>query len=82
MVGSVYWFLSTATDLSGCRVTIFDCESEEVVWDSDNCDGYDFAIEVDYAGYGDYEIESYDIWTGEKDNKVHLEINISIEEDE
>ena len=81
-VGSVYWFLSMATDLSGCRVTIWDCESETVVWDSANSEGYDIAIEVDDAGFGDYEIESYDIWIGEKDNRVHLEINISIEEDE
>lgn len=81
MVGSVYWLLSMATDLSGCRVTIFDCESEEVVWDSNNCDGYDLALEVDYAGYGDYEIESYDIWV-DTYGKVHLEINISIEEDD
>lgn len=81
-VGSVYWFLSMATDLSGCRVTIFDCESEAVVWDSNDYDCYDIAVEVDSCGFGDYEIDGYDIWTGEKDNKVHLEINISIEEDE
>lgn len=80
-VGSVYWFLSMATDLSGCKVTIFDCESEDVVWDSDSCDGYDIAVEVDYAEYGDYEIESYDLWV-DTYGKAHLEINISIEEDE
>lgn len=79
-VGSVYWFLSMATDLSGCMVTIFDCESEAVVFDSNNCDGYDIAVEVDDAGFGDYEIESYDLW--HSDDGVHLEINISIEEDE
>lgn len=79
-VGSVYWFLSMATDLSGCRVTIFDCESEEVVFDSDNCDSYDIAVEVDFAGFGEYDIQSYDIWT--ENGKTHLEINISIEEDE
>ena len=79
-VGSVYWFLSMATDLSGCRVTIWDCESETVVFDSENYDCYDIAMEVDAAGFGDYEIDSYDIWFG--DDKVYLEINISIEEDE
>ena len=78
-VGSVYWFLSMATDLSGCRVTIFDCESETVVWDSNSCDG-DVAVEADFAGFGDYEIESYDVWA--EDGKVHIEINISVEEDE
>ena len=79
-VGSVYWFLSMATDLSNCRVTIWDCESEEVVFDSEKCDCYDIALEVDEAGFGDYEIDSYDIWAD--DGKVHLEINISIEEDD
>jgi hypothetical protein len=79
-VGSVSWFLSMATDLSGCRVTIWDCESEEVVFDSNNCDGYDIAVEVDSTGLGDYEIGSYDIWVN-GEGKVHLEINISIEED-
>jgi hypothetical protein len=80
-VGSVYWFLSMATDLSGCRVTIYDFQSENVVWDSEKCDGYDIAVEVDDAGYGDYEIESYDLWV-DTYGKAHLEINISIEEDE
>ena len=79
-VGSVYWFLSMATDLYGCRVTIFDCESEDVVWDSNNYDGYNIAEEVDYAGFGDYDLDSYDIWV--EDGKAHIEINISIEEDE
>ena len=79
-VGSVYWFLSNANDLSGCRVTIWDCESEEVVFDSNNCDGWDITMEVDSAGLGDYEIGSYDIWVN-GEGKVHLEINISIEED-
>lgn len=77
-VGNVDWFLSMATDLSGCRVTIFDCESENVVWDSNDCDSYDIAIEVDYAGYGNYEVESYDLYVDTYD-KANLEINISIE---
>lgn len=80
-VGSVYWFLSMATDLSGCKVTIWDCESETVVFDSEECDCYDIAVEVDDAGFGDYDIGSYDIWA-DVYGKVHLEINISIEEDE
>ena len=79
-VGSVYWFLSMATDLCDCRVTIWDCESEKVVWDSKNSDEWNVAQEVDDAGFGDYEIDSYDIWI--EDGKTCLEINISIEEDD
>ena len=81
-VGSVYWFLSMATDLSDHRVTIFDCESETIVWDSKNCDVYDIVNEVDYAGFGDYEVDSYDLWTDANTNQVHLEINITIEKDD
>ena len=80
-VGSVYWFLSMATNFCDCRVTIFDCESEDVVWDSNDIDDEDLiAFEVDAAGFGDYEIESYDIFVD--NGKVHLEINISVEEDD
>lgn len=78
-VGSVYWFLSMANDLFDCRVTIFDCTSEVVVWDSgDYCDN--IPSEVDYADLGDYEICSYDIWT--ENGKVHIEINIEMDEED
>lgn len=77
-VGSVHWLLNMATSLDDCRVSIFDCITEEVVWNSNNCDCIDIAFEVDYQGFGDYEICSYDIWTG-ADHKVHIEINIETE---
>lgn len=77
-VGSVYWFLNTATSLEGCKITIFDCAEEEVVWDSSNYDGYDIAQEVDYQGFGDYDICSYDIWV-DGDGMAHIEINIDTE---
>lgn len=80
-VGSVYWLVNLATDLSCCRVTIYDLTSETVVWDSKNCDDWGIAMEIDYSGFGDYEVESYDIWTGSADNSVHMEINIAIDEE-
>ena len=80
-VGSVDWFLSTVNDLSECIVTIFDCESGMTVWYAENYDDCDIALEVNASGFGLYEMESCDIWVG-GDGKVHLEINISIEEDE
>lgn len=91
-VGSIYWFLSMASDLNGShRVTIFDCESEEVVWDSDDCwvfddnddNNYqecDILFELGNSKFGDYEIEGYDLYV--EDGRIHLEFNISIEEDE
>ena len=81
-VGSVGWFLSMATDLWGCRVTIFDCTKEMVVWDSNDYDGLDIAQEIDFQGFGDYDLCSYDIWTGDTDNKIHIEINIDMGEEE
>lgn len=91
-VGSVYWFLSMATDLNETHiVTIFDCESGTVVWNSDdhwvfddddnsNYQACDILLEVGYSKFGDYEIDSYDLY--EENGRIHLEINISIEEDE
>ena len=83
-VGSVDWLVNLATDLSCCRVTIFDLISETVVWDSKNCDAdvWDVAMEISCSGFGDYEVESYDIWTGETDTSVHMEINIAIDEED
>ena len=81
-VGSVDWPLSMANDLSGCIITIFDCESGMTVWYSKNYDECDVAFEVENTGFGSYDVESYDIWVDKEDNKVHMEINISIEEDE
>ena len=80
-VGSTSWLLNTACSLDGCRVTIFDCTREDVVWDSNNYDGFDIAQEVSFQGFGEYDVCSYDLWL-DKDNKIHLEINIEMEEDE
>lgn len=81
MVGSVYWFLNLATDLSACRVTIYDFRTETVVWNSNNCDAFDLAQEVDYQGFGDYEIESFDVYT-DFEGTPCIEINIETEEDD
>lgn len=80
-VGSVSWLLNMACSLNECIVTIFDCTREDVVWDSNNYDGFDIAQEVDYQGFGDYDVCSYDLWVG-RDNKIRLEINIEMEEEE
>lgn len=81
MVGSIYWFLSMATDLSSCIVTIYDLRTEKVVFDSRRCEDVDIAWEVDYQGFGDYELESFDIYT-DSDGAPCIEINIETEEDD
>lgn len=78
-VGSVYWLLNTACSLDGCRVTIFDCVRGDVVWDSNNYDGFDIAQEVSFQGLGDYDVCGYDLWV-DGDDKIHLEINIEMDE--
>lgn len=80
-VGSVYWFLNLATDLSCCRVAIYDFRTETVVWSSKNYDGFDIAQEVDYHGFGNYDVESFDVYT-DIDGSLCIEINIETEEDD
>lgn len=71
----VYDFLNLATDLSGVIVSIFDCDSESVVFDS--AKGGTF-FDIDDAGdFHDYEVESYDLFKND-DGNVCLELNISM----
>lgn len=71
----VYDFLNLATDLSGVIVTIFDCDSESVVFDSTKCGG---CLPIDGASdFHDYEVESYDLFKN-NDGNVCLELNISM----
>lgn len=75
----VYDFLNLATDLGGVKVSIFDCDSESVVFDSAKGGEY-FDID-DAAAFHDYEVESYDLFKN-NDGNVFLELNISMGEDE
>lgn len=75
----VYDFLNLATDLSGVIVTIFDCDSESVVFDSAKGSG---CFDIDDAGaFHDYEVDSYDLFKN-NDGNVCLELNISMGGDE
>ena len=80
-VGCVDWFLGMATELYGCRVRIFDCTREEIVFDSENYPDDDIIMEVNFQGFGDYELCSYDIYTDDS-GKVFLELNIDMDEEE
>lgn len=82
-VGSVYWFLSLANGWSDCRVTIWDLNSERVVFDSEEHEWFhDLAFVVDECGFGDYEISSFDVYRDRETGKERVEINIEVEEDE
>ena len=71
----VYDFLNLATDLFGVVVTIFDLDSESVVFDSKKIwHGFDLC---DAGAFHDYEVESYDIFK-DNDGNICLELNISM----
>ena len=71
----VYEFLDCANDLSGVIVTIYDCDSEEVVYNSENSE--DIVSDVEYNGHGDYDVESYDLFK-DREGRLCLELNISM----
>lgn len=74
-------FLELANDLSGIRVRIFDCNSEDIVFDSANCEDYcDPVMEIYGTDYADYEVGSYDLYLHE--GTIYLEFNIDYEPDE
>lgn len=80
-VGSVGWLLSLLNTIDECRVTIFDCTREDVIWDSNECNDSDIAQEVSFQGLDEYDVCSCDLWV-DGSGKVHLEINIEMDEEE
>ena len=74
-------FLENANDLSGIRVRIFDCNSEEIICDSDNMDeNEDILMEIYLSSYAYYEVGSYDLYL--HNGVIHLELNIDDEPEE
>lgn len=79
----VYDFLNTFTDLCGCIVTIFDCDSENVVFNKDEEEIVNPVWDIQEADLDGYDVESADIFI-DHNGKLHLELNISMgdEQDE
>lgn len=79
----VYDFINTFTDLCGVIVSIFDCDSERVVFDSGNTDCYGsggILNAIEEADLEGYDVEGVDLFRD--GDKMHLEINISMGEPE
>lgn len=73
--------LELATDLSNIRLRVFDFNTEEIIFDSDNLDKYDDPVsEIIFSDIGEYEIGSYDLYL--HDGVINLEINIDYEPEE
>ena len=78
---TVYDMLELCTDASEIRIRVFDCNSEEIIFDSDKLDKYDDPImELYLSDIGSYEVSSYDLYIS--NGKVQLEFNIDYEPDE
>lgn len=79
----VYEFLTLATDLSGVKVSIYDMEHGEVVYDGeDTLDPIrDIEEQTDSEeGILYKDVQSYDIYKN-RDGVMCLELNIEIEEE-
>lgn len=74
----VYDFLNLANDLSGVSVSVFDCNSTNVVFNAQR--GDDVVLDIEEKGLDGYEVESFDIFL-DKNNMMCLELNISMDDD-
>lgn len=78
---SVRDMLELCNDASNVRIRIFDCNSEDIVFDSDKLDEYDDAVsEIIFSDFADYEVGSYDLYL--HNGIINLEINIDYEPEE
>lgn len=74
-------WLETYNDLSNVQVRIFDCNSENIVFDSANLeDPYDLLTEIYMSPYAYYEVGSSDLYLHE--GVINLELNIDYEPEE
>ena len=75
---TVYDMLELCNDASNFRIRIFDCNSEEIVFDSDKLDKYeDPVMEIYMSSFCDYEVGSYDLYL--HNGVINLEFNIDYE---
>ena len=79
----VYDFLNTFTDLSAVVLSIFDCSSEEVVWNSvkDMDDELDAVAALQCSDFASYEVQGVDLFKN-SDGLIQMEINIDMDDEE
>ena len=82
---TIYEFLETLNDNYNTVFTLFDCTSGDVVSvDTDEAEGATELSRDDllYSAYSDCEIGSMDMWIDKEQDRIHIEFNIELEEDE
>lgn len=80
---TIYEFLETVNEGAEMAYTLFDYNKEDVVFmatdDAENTCEFNHD-DLMYSDYADYEIGSMDMWIDK--NKIHIEFNIEVEEDD
>lgn len=70
--------LELCNDASDIRLRIFDCNSEDIIFDSDKLEDYEDAVsEIIFSDMSDYEVGSYDLYL--HNGVINLELNIDYE---
>jgi hypothetical protein len=80
---TIYEFASILNDCELIVFTIFDCNSENRVFITDDEDDERTEFNIDElleSKYADCEVGSIDMWM--KKGKIYIEFNIDIEEDD
>jgi hypothetical protein len=73
--------LELLNDASNIRIRIFNCNIEDIIFDSDNLSIYEDPVaELCYSDIGEAEVGSIDLYL--HDGVVNLEINVDYDEDE
>ena len=79
---TIYEYLELLNDNHEMVFTLFDCNTENLVFmATENAENTcEFSKEdLLYSEHSDYDILSVDMWS--KDNIIHVEFNVAIDED-
>jgi hypothetical protein len=81
---TIYEFLETLNDNYNTVFTLFDCNSEDLVFmateEAENTCEFG-RNDLLYSDYADYNIYGMDMWVNDN-GMIHIEFNIEVEEDE
>lgn len=80
---NIYDFVNMINDCENVVFKVFDCNTENCVFVSDDEDDTREAFNVDElldSKYADLEFYSIDMWMDK--GKIYLELNVDIEEDD